>query len=126
MYIALRERDGDASLIECIVNNLFLTVYEQAPFRNQHKLLHGNLHGTVPKVPETDVYAKLGLNYGPSLLILGLQHFQSLRKHSTDLLYVHAVCNAHSDLCEFILVVPRKVLEALSKKVCIEEGYKGA
>ena len=71
MYIALREGDGDAVLVQDLVNKFLATVNIADALGHQYILLHGNLYRTVTEIAEADVDAMFGFHHVAALGVFG-------------------------------------------------------
>ena len=116
MNVALRERDGDAALIEGLVNFLLAPFHVTYARRLQDILFHHDIHAAVCEVAKTHLDTIGRLYHVTAIGILFFHHFQSFHKSLAHLLEIGTVCYSHMDRGEFITVVTGKVGEVLAEQ----------
>ena len=125
MQIPLRERNGDAILVEGVVDHFLGLIPVLDMLCGKHILFDGNIHGAFTEFPEADVDAKTRIHHVPAILVLGLHYLHGLLQHGTHLLYIRSIGHAHQDIEELVRIALGEVGEALAEEGGIEEGHRG-
>ena len=125
VYIALREGDGDAVVVQGVVDQLLGTVDVTDTLHHQHLLLHGDGDRAVVHVLQRDGDAAFRIYDVAPERVLGAKRFQGLAQHLADPLDISAISHAHGDLHELVGVVAGEVAEVLGKQCGVQEGHLG-